>query len=178
MSGLRIVTVVIVSASAVACRGESRGVPLAARGSTTVAATAPGKSADTATQQAAIAPPPCLPEGTQVVLDGPLAREVHLGPPGYGETPARDRRDTITVVMLKHDLVLCADPDARSDTAAVHARRIQLMGKGPSVNAHWGFDATVYGRVGAAVFGFQFTPVIVYVDSVIAPGPKSAGGRA
>jgi hypothetical protein len=68
----------------------------------------------------------CVTEGS-VALSGTLVREVRLGPPGYGENPATDERDTIAVLQLRRELALCRDsvPGLQSE-APLRGRRISL----------------------------------------------------
>src|SRR5258708_6462662 len=53
---------------------------------------------------------PCLPvQPSKLWLSGTLKQEVRLGPPGYGETPERDEKDTILVLHLDAPVRVCAD---------------------------------------------------------------------
>jgi hypothetical protein len=56
-------------------------------------------------------------------------------------------------------------------------QRVQIMGVGPSWNARVGSPATVYGSLTRAAFGFHYTPVVVHLDSVVAPGPRTGPAR-
>ena len=102
----------------------------------------------------------------RVVARGRLRKEVHLGPPGYGETPERDERDTIVVLVLPTSISVCSDP-LRGDTVpVVHSSALQLVYAPRKVLDHTGEEFTVYGRLEQAVWGWHFTNVVLHVDSI------------
>ena len=72
----------------------------------------------------------CLQYDTPgVQLTGKLLTRKVIGPPGYGETPARDERTTILILKFKHSV--CVDPTADAKTARSanldHAENVQEM---------------------------------------------------
>ena len=115
----------------------------------------------------------CVPPESHVALTGVLEQEVHFGAPNYGETPEQDSRDSITVVVLPVPLLVCDSGTGDAADTLLHVQRIQIMGIGPSWNARLRHQATVYGSLKPAAFGFHYTRVVVYMDSVVAPGPRT-----
>lgn len=59
-------------------------------------------------QSATMLPSGCLTPG-KIRLRGALRSELHLGPPGYGESPAIDERDTVIALILPMPITLCRD---------------------------------------------------------------------
>jgi hypothetical protein len=114
---------------------------------------------------------PCIgldPAGTAV--RGRLRMEVHLGPPGYGETPKSDERDTIVVLVLPNPLRVCADTASAirgtSDSGSSEVDRFQLAGVPKSIWSNVGDSVTVYGALRGREWGWHFTPVILWADSI------------
>ncbi len=110
----------------------------------------------------------------RVALRGTVQREVQLGPLGYGETPAQDRRDTILVLVPTRAIPVCNDPGIDSGGAPViTAARLQLVGRLDPNRYVAGATLTVYGGFSQAIFGSHYTPVVLHVDSIV-PGPAVA----
>jgi hypothetical protein len=104
-----------------------------------------------------------------------------LGPPGYGETPAKDERDTIVVLVLPIALKVCIVPRPRSDTGSIYAAtRLQLRGAPRTVLEHIGNTVTVFGKLSEAVWGGEFTRIVLYTDSIpeIRRRPAASVGSA
>jgi hypothetical protein len=116
----------------------------------------------------------CVTPG-KLALRGVLQREVRLGAPGYGETPKRDRRDTVVVLRLAAPLTLCPDSaEHRTAASPVHTRRIALraglLGI-PRGALATGRTVTVYGTLGEASFAWEYGPLVLWVDSIPALRP-------
>jgi len=136
--------------------------------------------AATATAPATIARPPGDPAycaqiwPARVAVRGQLRREVHPGPPGYGETPLQDRRDTIVVLILPAPLAVCVDSVDRPGRPAFRTvDRLQLTRSVPRVVS--GALVTVFGTLTPAAWGWHHTPVILEVDSIPALAPPRGG---
>jgi len=102
----------------------------------------------------------------RVSLTGVLRREVHLGTPGYGETPSQDERDTILVLELPSAIPVCPDFAQSNRDSVARIRKLQVTGR-----AIEGFDAlgirvTVYGSLSRAVRGTDFLPAGLRADSI------------
>jgi len=100
------------------------------------------------------------------MLTGVLRLEVHLGPPGYGETPARDERDTILVLELPSPIPVCPDFGQNSRDSVAHIRRLQLTGRALDGFKALGTRVTVYGSLSRAALGSDFLPVGLSADSI------------
>jgi hypothetical protein len=123
--------------------------------------------------------PDCVSQAPQhVSLRGTVQREVRLGPPGYGETPARDRRDTILVLVAARAVPVCSDPEIDSEAPAIiRAGRLQLVGRLDPRRYAVGDTVVVYGRFGQASYGWHYTPVVLYVDSIPAGRSSPRSGK-
>ena len=122
-------------------------------------------------------PSGCITPG-RIVLRGTLRREVHLGPPGYGENPATDERDTIVALVLPKPFALCRDSTVGSARAtAVVDRRVTLWHVTRSALEGIGQTVTAYGTIYEAAFLHEFGPLVLQVDSVPdlqLPAPRQA----
>ena len=113
---------------------------------------------------------PCVgldPAGS--VIRGVVRLEVHLGPPGYGETPARDERDTVTVLALPTPLRVCGDTagtNALEQAGSMELRRFQLVRVPKEIWANVNDTVTAYGVLRLREMGWHFTPVVFWVDSI------------
>ena len=96
---------------------------------------------------------------------GALRKQVRLGPPGYGDTPAQDRRDTITVLMLRRAIRVCGDSSLGIDSV-ITTGSLQLTGNAASAEMALGSDVTVFGTLGRAVLGGHYQAVLFTVDSI------------
>jgi hypothetical protein len=104
-----------------------------------------------------------------------LKQEVHLGPPGYGETPERDKRDTIVVLALDTSITVCGDESlGPKEPRQYRVQRVQLIGNAGTATTHVGASVLVFGGLSRATWGWQFTDVVLGVDSI----PELMEGRA
>jgi hypothetical protein len=139
----------------------------------------PSDTASSATPASSrLLPSGCLTPGV-IRLRGALRREVHFGPPGYGENPETDERDTIIALILRSPLRLW--PDSASGErrpAAISDRRITLWHVTESALDAIGKTVTVYGFLHEASFAHEFGPLVMQVDSIpdlrpLPPWPSS-----
>jgi hypothetical protein len=109
----------------------------------------------------------CVPlRPTRVSVTGVLRREVHLGPPGYGETPSHDERDTILVVELLTSIPVCPDFAQNPRDTVARVQRLQLTGPASEGFKPIGSRVRVYGSLTRAVRGTDFLPVVLWADSI------------
>ncbi len=71
-------------------------------------------------------------DATGVRLEGRLERRNVYGPPGYGETPAQDERDTILILKLLHPITVepaagVVPKDNPNAETFKHVREVQLF---------------------------------------------------
>ena len=102
----------------------------------------------------------------RVELRGTISVEVHPGPPGYGETPAEDRRDSIVVLTISAPLAVCGDSNATNSFPPVKTARFQVTGNAHEALSHAGRHVTVYGSLTPAVWGWHYLKVILEADSI------------
>ena len=116
----------------------------------------------------------CAPMDTALVaLTGTVDREEHLGPPGYGETPRLDERDTVLVIVLPRAIAVCVEgSDRTADSESLSVRRLQVTGRFGQLRGHVGDEVTVFGRLFRADLGWHFTDVLIRVDSILGMGPR------
>ena len=107
----------------------------------------------------------------RVQLHGTISVEVHPGPPGYGETPARDRRDSIVVLTIAAPLAVCRDSNVTNSVRPVKTARFQVTGYAHEALSHPGRHVTVFGSLTPAVWGWHYLKVILEADSIPELGP-------
>lgn len=118
--------------------------------------------------------PTCLPlRPAKVWLTGTVRREERFGPPGYGETPRVDEKDTILVLHLQEPISVCPDSVAgREDRERREASVLQLTGSVQRAWSHLGHKISVHGALFRAELGWHYTDVLMQVDTVSsAPEP-------
>ena len=156
------------------CTPDERSAPPAAR-STPV-------SPDSGHALAGAAPAPasgdCEPVWPDPVhLTGTLVKTREYGPPGYGETPQTDERLTIYYIDLAHPKDICAGMDGNQRTAAIPGiRRMQLKGSVDVrlLRRELGHLVVADGTLQHRVWGTDFTPVVLMVDSMRPMGTPAA----
>jgi hypothetical protein len=122
----------------------------------------------------------CLPPWPATVrLSGVVNTETRLGPPGYGETPSRDKKITIFVLHLSTAVDVC--PDTTSGVlhpALDGVVAMQLTGRLDPVamKRENGLRLTVDGTLHRQTWGTDFTEVLVRVDSIL--GRKAVRPRS
>jgi hypothetical protein len=105
---------------------------------------------------------------SDVTFRGTVTRQVRLGPPGYGETPKRDRRDTIIVLHLDAPLVVCADSTINSASCEFrNLREVQLTGRIQGLESLVATKLTVRGVLLRAELPWHYTPVVLRIDNVL-----------
>ena len=124
-------------------------------------------SGDTRPLQSEADTVPCLRQfPARVVARGRIHKEVHLGPPGYGETPDEDRRDTILVLVLPRVMPVCGGPERGDSTAIIRTDSLQLVYPPRDALDHVGDTVTVFGGLEEAIWGWHYKKVVLHVDSI------------
>lgn len=110
----------------------------------------------------------------KVSLSGVLRVEEHRGPPGYGETPKLDTRDTIVVLVTEVEVAACGDSTLGPDAVAkVRTNRFQLGRISRDMLRQPGARVTVFGELRHRVWGSQRTEIVIDVDSIPALRQRS-----
>lgn len=160
------VSVIFTAATATACSSEADRIPEPDRPAPepAVSQSSPDSTRTNSARQKANCV--ALPI-SDVRLTGRVQREVKLGPPGYGDTPARDKRDTILVLRLDEPISACPDTalKPRSSKVSVVAD-VQLTGHVDPNRMPVEGRVTVYGTVQRAELAWHYMPVIMRVDSI------------
>lgn len=126
-------------------------------------------------QTSRLLPSGCLSSG-QTRLRGVLRKELHLGPPGYGENRATDERDTVVALILPAAISLCRDsPTDERRPSAIVDRRISLWHVTELALDAAGQTVTVYGFLHEAAYAHEFGPLVMQVDSVTDLRPMRPG---
>lgn len=142
-----------------ACGSEGESVPSdshAAGGSPAVEA---ARTDTAATACVALDP-------AQVMLKGSVRKEQRLGPPGYGETPARDLKDTILVLRLQQPITVCSDSVGPDRRPTVNVTELQLTGHVGDVEPRLNQTIGLHGKLFRRELGGHYTDVLIRVDSV------------
>ncbi len=106
-----------------------------------------------------------------VELSGTVFSRNYFGPPGYGETPAKDTRERATLLLLDAPVCLRASPNPELDNNSYEGNLIvvQLAAvhvKPEALKTVQGHRALVRGRLYHAITGHHRTPVVMDVYSV------------
>lgn len=62
-----------------------------------------------------------------IKLEGRLIERTFFGPPGFGETPALDARETVLVLALPRPITVQPTQHAQPEDIAKHVREVQLL---------------------------------------------------
>lgn len=110
-------------------------------------------------------------EGAEMALRGVVTQQVRSGPPGYGETPKLDKRDTILVLRLDTAIKMCAGaPGTDAHTSGV--REIQLTGHVDDIRSRLNTIVTVRGELLRAELAWHYTPIVFRVEEVVGAGSR------
>jgi hypothetical protein len=118
----------------------------------------------------AIAPPSdtCARfEGTEAALRGVVTQQLRSGPPGYGETPKLDKRDTILVLRLDTAINVCAGAFGTDARTTNGVREIQLTGHVDDIRSRLNTTVTVRGELLRAELAWHYTPIVFHVEEVV-----------
>ena len=120
-------------------------------------------------------PAPCLRYGPDTVaVTGRLERRTFFGPPGYGEDPRRDARETGYYLALAAPVCTVAGADAEFDDAKTGVRRVQLLLDAAGyrrLRPSLGRVVTLRGTLFGEHTGHHHAPLILDV------APPAAAGR-
>ncbi len=97
-------------------------------------------------------------------LTGTLKREVHLGPPGYGETPKHDIKETIAVLDLPASIHVTGDALGGAYSASMQS--IQLVLPESHADFQDGTCVDVTGALFPAHTGHHRRRVVMDVESI------------
>jgi hypothetical protein len=132
----------------------------------------------------AFAQAPCASFGPAVTrLDGRLERAFAYGPPGYGETPRKDARETYLVIVLDKPLCTARGDDETDEPESV-IRRVQLVYSGDTKRLLSGSRICVTGKLFHAITGHHHTKVLIGERARIGyvvdgrPDPPTKSGEA
>jgi hypothetical protein len=105
-----------------------------------------------------------------VVLQGQVRRELHYGPPGFGEDPKRDARFKIPMLVLDRPIDVCLGTEPGLDDSPLDGiAKIQLVGLPSGVTDG---ELRVRGTLSRAVSASHFTPVILVVERPVGNGKR------
>jgi len=108
-----------------------------------------------------------------VQLEGTLTERTVYGPPGFGETPAKDIRERILILKLAHPITVepLADAKAKNSPSLDTARNVRdvqlFVGRTQTAEAHKliGTKIVAIGTLNEAVAPSQYTKVWMDVKS-------------
>jgi hypothetical protein len=109
-----------------------------------------------------------------IKLEGTLIERMFYGPPGFGETPAKDARDRVTVLRLMHPITV--EPIKGADTNSStclntikHVRQVQLFPNSAQTSAARklsGRSVVAAGSLDEATAPRQYTKVTMDVTTI------------
>jgi len=106
-----------------------------------------------------------------VTVTGKVHLHTFYGPPGYGETPRIDRRETQALLTLSSPL--CVEAGGADDEPEEHGQaRITLVPlHGENLKAYQAKSISVSGHLFHAISGHHHTPVLIEITSVAPYSP-------
>ena len=108
-------------------------------------------------------------EPNQVVLVGTLETAEYFGPPGFGESPASDSRESVFLLELERPIAVRGDPtDELNRDSIDELKRVQLEVSASPDPALLGTRVRVTGTLFTAHTGHHHTPAILRLISVAA----------
>jgi len=105
-------------------------------------------------------------EPAQVQLSGKVSKKEAFGPPGYGDDPAHDSRETYLVLALTAPICVTGDPKSPiNNESESDVRELQLVyPPGQSLNPAWlDHNISVSGTLFHATTGHHRTKVLIQV---------------
>ena len=101
--------------------------------------------------------------GDPVTLSGKVTKRTFYGPPGYGENPDIDSRETQGVLLLSEPI--CVDENPRDyDEAEKNQLEVTLVPLGnTNLKGYIGKQVTVQGKLFHANTGHHHTPVLIEI---------------
>jgi hypothetical protein len=106
-------------------------------------------------------------EPAQVQLSGKVSRKEAYGPPGYGEDPAHDKRESYLVLALTAPICVNADPKSPvNNESETDVREVQLVyPSGHSLQRAWlNRNISVSGTLFHQLTGHHRTKVLITVS--------------
>jgi hypothetical protein len=105
-------------------------------------------------------------DGNPVVLTGVVIERTFYGPPGYGESPKEDTRET--QALLRLDVPLCVDA---TDPGVIYDRadnqhEITLLPNWKHIEPYLGRRVEVTGTLSGALTGHHHTDVLMTVKRI------------
>lgn len=101
--------------------------------------------------------------GAPVTLSGKVTTRTFYGPPGYGENPATDSRETQGILLLSKPI--CVDENPTDyDEAEKNQLEVTLVPLGKTnLKGYIGNQVTVHGALFHANTGHHHTPVLIQI---------------
>jgi Domain of unknown function (DUF4431) len=116
-------------------------------------------------------------EPETVHLSGTLQLVPEYGPPNYGETPAKDQRLKVPVLVLAKSINVCAQSGNQLDSQSFQdISRVQLIFPLGNKYEKMATDSVrVVGKLAQAISGHHYTDVVLNVDTIqqVHTGPGS-----
>jgi hypothetical protein len=106
------------------------------------------------------------------MLAGTIASREYYGPPGYGETPAIDRRERQAVLLL--DQPTCVDRSADGNDGPETGQKVVTLvplKRDVRLAMHLNQHVKVRGKLFHAISGHHHTPLLIQLRHEPQPAP-------
>jgi len=105
-----------------------------------------------------------------VRVTGKLVTEPHYGPPGFGESPKRDAKLDVPVLLLSHPIDVCGNPTSDTDRETFRGvKKLQVVAVRITVEGFIGEEIQLVGHLYEAHTANHYTNVLIFVDSLRLP---------
>jgi len=106
-------------------------------------------------------------ESAVVELTGKLVTKVFYGPPGYGEDPKVDSKETVAILQLTKPIRVVADKKDQFNETRNGIKEVQLINvKRIKLSPYLQKNVKLTGKLTSAVTGHHRTDVLIEIDSI------------
>ncbi len=106
-------------------------------------------------------------EPTVVELTGKLVTKVFYGPPGYGEDPKTDSKETAVILLLEKPIKVIAEEKDEFNETRANVKEVQIIDLiDLDLSPYYHKRVKVTGKLSSSITGHHHTPVLIEIDKV------------
>jgi hypothetical protein len=106
-------------------------------------------------------------EPTVVDLTGKLETKVFYGPPGYGEDPKTDSKETAAILLLAKPITVVAEEKDEFNETRATVKEVQIINLiDLDLSPYYHKSVKVTGKLSSSITGHHHTPVLIEIDKI------------